>query len=751
MNDQLRRKVVIRKIWYLGVILALFTVTMFWRGLLTLPIGDANRIAMRDENGNPVELSPLDKFARLPVKYQSEDLEMRELDLGDAEIEGAVAQVSLVGSRGVVVTLLWNATINAQKRGEYHDMQFYSKLVTRLQPHFIEPWIFQAWNIAYNVSVENDKLGDAYFYIASGVSLLAEGDRLNTRTHRRGNEIYRVGSPDIRYQLGFYLQNKFTVADKVATFRSLAALSSIPPADRDPSRLTVDGSPDGRVDPVKFVEFCQKYPQLVRRLKNSLNYTTREQIVKFLRVNNEVPARYELNGTPRSDETAFPIFPVADSAHPELVSFIRNTTNRPADGIDILHAARAWFTHAQTVVPPAENKPDITPQNYDRFRYRVPSRPALIVFRMSPCRAQTYVAERLQKEGWFDANSTWDPDSDLDTRNKWFAYDGRPANDPPKQLKATMNSIEEWRVTNELWDGFGRSNGLNESDRVLQENEMNAANEELTRRTTLSNGGVSDVDIREITERFLRAKNALTYYDQNRHMTNYQFFIDQSRFESSPETAAVRQLFWNADELHKQNRIEEEIQTRVQAAASWRALLSSEAHKAYYTNDRSDILHEQTLEQEVQIAGLLQREPVVARRVDALKNALGSASPMLTLMPNDDFTRIVSMDEAQARIAAAFPLDALTQRANQLIQEVKVLNPNAKVSFEATKRELVDGEFRWLREFATPAKTERDLWVRTHIRYQYLSKIGALKPEANMPEGMVPPGGPQVIPSPDQP
>ena len=38
-----------------------------------------------------------------------------------------------------------------------------------------------------------------YFYIARGIELLAEGERRNQR------------SPDMRYQIAFYYQNKFGV------------------------------------------------------------------------------------------------------------------------------------------------------------------------------------------------------------------------------------------------------------------------------------------------------------------------------------------------------------------------------------------------------------------------------------------------------------------------------------------------------------------------------------------------------------
>ena len=41
----------------------------------------------------------------------------------------------------------------------------------------VTPWMFQGWNLAYNVAVECDQPRDKYFYITRGTQLLAEGER----------------------------------------------------------------------------------------------------------------------------------------------------------------------------------------------------------------------------------------------------------------------------------------------------------------------------------------------------------------------------------------------------------------------------------------------------------------------------------------------------------------------------------------------------------------------------------------------
>ena len=756
MNDELRRKVIVRKVTYLGLIIVLFFISMFWRGVLKMPFGNPDYINERDETtGQPVVPTMFDKLSRFSIKNHAEDNELRELDLGDPEIESAAFQVSLVGSRGLAITVLWRQVIQAQLRGEYQMMQFYSKLVTRLQPHFVQPWLYQAWNITYNVSVENDQLGDAYYYIASGVSLLSEGDRINTRTHRRGGDSYVVGSPDIRYWLGFYMQNKFTVADKVNTFRSLAALSCIPADERDPKKLTVDGTTNGRVDPRKFHDFVEKYPQLVRRLRTTLKYNTREQVVEFLAVNRELPARYDLNNELLPDDRAFPIFPRPDvRSQVELATYIKNVQDRPPDGIDILNASRSWFMHSQAVVPPPDNKPDAVPTNFDQFRYRIPQSPALIVFRQAGGQSQRFIAQRLQEEGWFKADTAWDPDTTVDAKAKWLTYDPKPGDivKPAKPVLAATNSLEEWRLTYEFYEDYGRRNGLNESDRIAQENEVQITNDALATQTVYTKtNAMEDEYIRELAIRNNTARKSLTYYEQNRQITNYQHFLDKSKFEMSPETAEIRQLFWEAKELHEQNRIDEEIDKRIVAAARWRTHLMSETHRKFYQSDRDDKLHEETLETEMVLGRLLLKDPLVLKSLARRKLALQQVSPLMTAAADVNLARQIAEDEAATRIAMAIPNEDLTRQVKQTIAELKKQFPNANPGEFETRRELVEGEFKWLKTHTTPAMTA--LWVKPYLREQYRqTTYGAAptgedeEPGAALPKPMMPVPAPEMKP-----
>lgn len=765
MNDELRRKAVIRKVTYFGVILGLFVVSMFWRGVFKLPIGDPERAVVRDENGKLVQLSAADQIARWPIRYQAEDQELRERDAGDPEVAGALAQVTLIGVRGFVVSWLWHETTNAQKRGEYHEMERKALMLTKVQPHFITPWVFQAWNISYNVSVETDKLGDQYYYIARGISLLAEGDRANTRTHRRGDKVYMVGSPDIRYQLGFYAQNKFSVSDKVATLYSLSQLSMIPSTERDPARFRTQ--PNSPVDPDRFREFCEKNPQLVRRLKTKLNLKKPEDVVDFLAVNRQIPARYDVaTGQALPEDRAFPVLPMADEgADPRLASFLgdlrrqeSDNTSAGPDSIDIRMVARAWFEHCLSVVPPPkEGVPAMTPQKdeYDRFRYRIPERPALIVVRFQPARAQNYVAERMQKEGWFDSTSFWNPDAGSDRDAKWFPSVRSREAAPVVVLKAGTNARAEWEKAYNLWQEFGRKNGLNPENRLRQD--------ELA-RTAAQKGLQPDQEYTDeqlaakgLTREHAGAARALMFYDQNRQITQYQKFLDESLAEMEPDLALAKQLIWDADEQHTRND-DAELATRIRAAALWRRVFSSDKHKGFYNDPLAESMHEATLAQETAIADLLVKsgDPETAQRVKVGRDSLLALSPALAATSGQKLTRAIAGDEAQVQIALELglsdPKSELRQRAEQDVRRFKEQFPNSpeQPTLKGTARGLLAGDFAWMKEFADPGRTQE--WVRYTIRLSQLIKDGMATPPEGQPQA--PPGGPgarQPIEPPPQP
>ncbi|MFO0823107.1 MAG: hypothetical protein U0792_08295 [Gemmataceae bacterium] len=466
----------------------------------------------------------------------------------------------LVGSRGLVVAYLWSSTIEVQKRNDFHKMDALIRQVTQLQPHFITPWIFQSWNITYNVSVEMQGSGDMYYYIASGISLLAEGER------RQGKEVdgRRIGSPDMRYQIAFYYQNKFGVSDNVETLRCLFQMSCIPPDDRNPDELEERDERGERVVNLrKFREFCEKYPHLVRRLRGeragtggdqatkkkideSLKCATPKDVIQFLRDNKDVPSRYKSKKELNDAYKQFPVLP------PKFASGEgeANPSSITDDDFTAFRTARAWYTYGLDPIPatwPPKDRngkamPSGTPQpgEYDAVKYRVPRQPMLIIFCQGGPRAQSYQAELEQKEGWFD-NEGWRIDDPTDSPANWWFPDDPIRPTKPQDVvvgRSRRWSLEEWREAARMWRAHGNQFGL-----ILED-------------VTLENYRKMAATAQDLEERQKYA-SAVFYYGQNRQVTNFPYFLASAEGESrldgagNPVAVLARKTLWQAEQQRR--------------------------------------------------------------------------------------------------------------------------------------------------------------------------------------------------------
>ena len=529
--NPLQRAAAVRKAIYFAAILALFTVSMVWRGMIPVPLGTSAARAAE----------PFRWAANHTVQSQAERLEVWEQDPteGEAEVSGSALRLALTGSRGIAVTALWLSAIEKQKRNDFHEFEDRVRWVTKLQPNFITPWIFQSWNIAYNVSVEMQGNSDMYYYIARGIQLLAEGERRNKR------------SPDMRYQIAFYYQNKFGVSDQVETLRCLFDMSCMPPSQRNPANLLDPTTKE--VNRAEFRKFCEKYPHFVRRLRGEdaasqdkrarekLHAASPEEVVQFLIANAEVPTRYKGQTDDLADaDKQFPVLPPKfaegpDEANPETAT---PDDYAPVVGyFSAFKAARAWFSYSLLLLPPprtdaqGEPLPGPPPQpgeyGYDPSKYRVPRLPMLIIFRQGAPRAQSFQAEMEQKEGWFDGDGWRLDDWFPSVRQGVVVGEGRAW------------SLIEWQRAADMWRRHGTANALLLSDRRLA-NLQRLAAEAAALPANPTPDMLADDAIRN---RYL-AREALQFYYSNRSTTNFPYFLAAAQAEEKPATVQARKTLW---------------------------------------------------------------------------------------------------------------------------------------------------------------------------------------------------------------
>jgi hypothetical protein len=518
-----------RKFLYLGLIVALFTLSLVWR--------------------------------RTVVADQARELAIREESRGEVEFTGAVVRLGLTGSRGVAICILWSRAMEKQKKNQWNELEVIVRALTKLQPHFTTPWLFQSWNLAYNVSVESDRIGDKYFYITRGIELLAEGERQN-RNH-----------PDLRWSLGFYLQHKICQSDETNYHRSLFHLSMIPPNERDPARFWKQTDEGPVFNWVEFHKFVLEHPQLIRRLRNGLARTnlyekrqqftceTPEAVVQFLDDNFHVPSMYRFTPPPgvpaaqrlwdpnKKDDLLlpaerFPILPPRHDSPFDATALSDESTLR--DDIDGYAAAHAWFCYAQEPLPEPGKLPGSSVPIKDRTRQRRPKHMATLIFRNYPAQGRRFMAERLQQEGWFD-DEGWDI-------SEWFeqARDASVAGREVKVGGGIKWSEEAWKRAHAAWEKNGRENHLVIS--VAEEENIRDDATRFAARYGRQLGqpppAVREEELSPEEKRQYDAAKFLFEYDFYRRLTNFAHHYNRAFMESHPETVACRKMFYKAEQLN---------------------------------------------------------------------------------------------------------------------------------------------------------------------------------------------------------
>jgi hypothetical protein len=495
------------------------------------------------------------------IEEQARVLAIREQTRGEVELLGSAVRLTLTGSRGLVTCVLWASAFEAQKRNQWNELEVTVRAITRLQPHFISPWIYQSWNLAYNVSVEADRPRDKYFYVARGIELLARGERQNAY------------QPDLRWNIGFFTRHKVGKSDETNYIRSLFQLSLIPPNERDPARFwkQVDNQ-EAEFDYEEFEKFCQDHPQLVRRLREGIyreNKSTRSRlftceqptdVVQFLEDNFLVPGLYKTEAltAPATERAWIPT--VTDTLLPELERFPAlppreaegargQLTNQQklGDDIDVFAIAGAWFTYSQEPLPEPDFLPGSTKPIVDRARQRRPKHMTTLIFRNQPALAKRDVAERLQEEGWFD-NDPWDA-------TDWFrssgSHLGRTVRVGGKPAGSSWSG-EAWEAAYNAWREHGEANKLLFESPEKEQN-MRAAAERFNTKFGTGPNSQPMVDPSTLSEADLadyQASQWMAEYNFYRNVSNFAHHYNRCLVEMKPETIACRKAFHLAERLN---------------------------------------------------------------------------------------------------------------------------------------------------------------------------------------------------------
>ena len=109
----------------------------------------------------------------------------------------AFTTVALGGFRGLISNFLWIRANELQQEDKFFEAAQLADWITKLEPTYAQVWLFQGWNMAYNISVKFKDFPDRWRWVERGIELLRDdGLRFNPN------------SVDIHRELGWFFQHK---------------------------------------------------------------------------------------------------------------------------------------------------------------------------------------------------------------------------------------------------------------------------------------------------------------------------------------------------------------------------------------------------------------------------------------------------------------------------------------------------------------------------------------------------------------
>jgi hypothetical protein len=113
----------------------------------------------------------------------------------DLPPEVAWTAVAMGTFRGLVVDILWMRADKLKEEGQFFDARQLAEWITTLQPRFAAVWEFQAWNMAYNISVTMpaSQPEQRWRWVKNGYELLRDkGIPLNPKSIQLYRELGRI-------------------------------------------------------------------------------------------------------------------------------------------------------------------------------------------------------------------------------------------------------------------------------------------------------------------------------------------------------------------------------------------------------------------------------------------------------------------------------------------------------------------------------------------------------------------------------
>lgn len=134
---------------------------------------------------------------------------LSEAKLGEIDPAGSAMKLATFGMRGVAISLLWNRSLEYEKRADWDAVVATANQITTLEPHFITIWDFVGWKLAYNASAQFDDYRERYRWVVRGFEFVQDGTAHNQN------------APKLFVRAGWTISQKIGIADEKKQYRRL--------------------------------------------------------------------------------------------------------------------------------------------------------------------------------------------------------------------------------------------------------------------------------------------------------------------------------------------------------------------------------------------------------------------------------------------------------------------------------------------------------------------------------------------------
>ncbi len=155
---------------------------------------------------------------------------LSQTELGQIDPTSETIRLATLGMRGIAGATLWWKATQFQMKKDWTRLRATLDQISKLQPHSIQVWRYQAWNLSYNVSVAFDDYHDKFYWVIEGLNFMLNGLAANDK------------EPRLYWDMGWFISNKIGRDDAAKYYRQL---------------FSGERGPDGKDSPDYVQEFRQ--------------------------------------------------------------------------------------------------------------------------------------------------------------------------------------------------------------------------------------------------------------------------------------------------------------------------------------------------------------------------------------------------------------------------------------------------------------------------------------------------------------